>query len=226
MCIRDSYRSLIGSLLYCAVATRVDIVETVSRLCRSMANPTEADMKKAIRCLRYLKGTRQLGLCFSREDGLKVYCDSNWAGAQDKRRSRSGYAFLLNNAAIIFRSIVQKSQALSTAEAEYVALCAASQDVSFLLQMLEELGIHHPDPVVVYEDNQACMTIATSEVSSPKLKHIDLRFHFCRTMIEAKKIRLVHCPTYHQAADILTKPTDVCTFVRHRSTLMGLHDRH
>ena len=53
----SQYRSIVGSLLYAAVATRLDIVETVSRLCRSMRTPTTADMKKAVRCLRYLKGT-------------------------------------------------------------------------------------------------------------------------------------------------------------------------
>ena len=221
----SQYRSLVGSLLYCAVATRVDIVETVSRLCRCMSAPTVADLRKAIRCLQYLKGTKDLGLQFSGEDGLKCYCDSNWAGATEKRRSRSGYVFVLNNAAIIFRSLLQKSQALSTAEAEYVALCAATQDACFLLQMLEELGIPHPEPIVVLEDNQACVSIATSEIASPKLKHIDLRYHFTRDMIEANKIRLVYCPTYHQAADILTKPTDLLTFLRHRSTLMG-HGTH
>ena len=79
---------------------------------------------------------------------------------------------------------------------------------------------------MVLEDNQACITIASKDISSPKLKHIDLRYHFVRTMIESKQMKLVHCPTYHQAADVLTKPTDVLTFLRHRSTLMGLDNRH
>ena len=74
----------------------------------------------------------------------------------------------------------------------------------------------------VYEDNQACISNATRDCAPAKLKHIDLRYHYTRSMIEAKKVKLVYCPTYHQAADILTKPTDLLTFMRHRSTLMGL----
>ena len=216
-----TYRSLVGSLLYCAVATRADIVETVNRLCRVMHSPTKADLTKAKRCLLYLKGTSSLGLTYHGESGFKVYCDSNWASALDQRRSRSGWAILLNNAAIIFRTMLQKCQALSTAEAEYVALCAAAQDVCFLHEMLQELGMPLKEAIPVFEDNQACILNAIQNSSPAKLKHIDLRYHFTRTMIEANKIKMVYCPTYHQAADILTKPTDLLTFVRHRSTLMG-----
>ena len=101
----------------------------------------------------------------------------------ERRLSRAGYAFLLNNGAIIFRSMMQKSQALSTAEAEYVALCAASQDAAYLIQMLQELGMGDVSPVTLLEDNQACMDIAGKDVASPKLKHIDIRYHFVRTML-------------------------------------------
>ena len=218
----NTFRSLVGSLLYCAVATRVDIVETVNRLCRTMQAPTKSDLQRAIRCLQYLKGTADLGLCYSGEDCFKCYCDSNWAGALDKRRSRSGYSIMVNNAALIFRSLVQKSQALSTAEAEYVALCAAIQDACFLLQMLQEMGMPLGEPMIIFEDNQACIAMAIGENASAKLKHIDLRYHFARLMVEEKKVKLVYCPTYHQAADILTKPTDTLTFHRHRATLMGI----
>ena len=122
-----NYKSIVGSLLYCAVATRADIVETVNRLCRVMQSPTKADLFKAKRCLLYLKGTADLGLTYHGETGFKVFCDSNWESPMDQRRSRSGWAIILNNAAIIFRTLLQKCQALSTAEAEYVALCAVVQ---------------------------------------------------------------------------------------------------
>ena len=115
----------------------------------------------------------------------------------ERRLSRTGYAFLLNNGAIIFRSMMQKSQALSTAEAEYVALCAASQDAAYLIQMLQELGMGDVSPVTLLEDNQACMDIARKDVASPKLKHIDIRYHFVRTMLRENKIQLVYCPSYN-----------------------------
>ena len=103
-------------------------------------------MKKAVRCIRNFKGTSYLGIRFSREDGLKFYCDSNWGGPIERRLSRTGYAAMLNNGAIIFRSLMQKSQALSSAEAEYMALCAATQDAVYLTQMLQELGMDLKEP--------------------------------------------------------------------------------
>ena len=93
----STYRSLVGSLLYAAVATRPDIVETVSRLCKAVHAPTEADMKKAKRCLLYLKATEDIGIQFTGHDALKAYCDSDWAGPSDRRLSRSSYAVMLNN---------------------------------------------------------------------------------------------------------------------------------
>ncbi len=133
----SQYRSIVGSLMYAAVATRPYITETVSRLCRAMQAPTTVDIKRDIRCLRYLKGTPDMGIQYTSSFGLIGYVDINWGGPLERRLSRTGYAFLLNDGAIIFRSMIQKSQALSTTEAECVALCAASQDDVYLLQMLQ-----------------------------------------------------------------------------------------
>ncbi len=118
--------------------------------------------------------------------------------------------------------MIQKSQALSTAEVEYVALCAASQDAVYLLQMLQEMGMGDNAPAILLEDNQVCMDIASKDIASPKLKHVDIRFHFVRTMVHEGKVQLIYCPSYHQSADILTKGVDSLAFFRHRATLMGL----
>jgi hypothetical protein len=219
---RTSYCSLVGALLYASVATRPDITETVSRLCKKMNSPNQADMRRAQRCLQYLKETASLGIQFTGESDTKIYCDSNWGGHEEKRVSRSGYAIMINGGPVVFRSILQRTQALSTAEAEYMALCAATQDALFVRQMMEEMGLKRSGPMEVLEDNQACIAIASNEETSQRAKHIDIRYHFVRGMISAGIIKLTYCPTYYQAADILTKPTDQLTFMRHRATLMGL----
>ena len=105
-----------------------------------------------------------------------------------------------------------------------MALCAATQDALFIRQMAEEMGIKLSGPIDVLEDNLACIAIASNEETSQRAKHIDIRYHFVRGMIQAGVIKLTYCPTYHQAADILAKPTDELTFLRHRATLMGLPD--
>ena len=106
-----------------------------------------------------------------------------------------------------------------------MALCAATQDAVYLTQMLQELGMDLKEPVLMMEDNQACIQLADKDMASPRLKHVDIRYHYVRTMAQEKKIEIAYCPTYHQAADILTKPVDQLTFFRHRATLMGLPRR-
>ncbi len=73
----SQYRSIVGRLLYATVATRPNITETVSRLCRAMQAPTTVDMKKVVRCLRYLKGTSSMGIQYTASSGLIGYVDSN-----------------------------------------------------------------------------------------------------------------------------------------------------
>jgi hypothetical protein len=154
-----------------------------------MQSPNTANMKKAIRCIRYLKGTADLGIQYSGNSGLLCYCDSNWGGPLERRLSRTGYAFLLNNGAVIFRSPMQKAQALSTAEAEYVALCAATQDGAYLLQMLSEMGMGDNAPITTLEDNQTCISIGLKDIAPPKLKHIDIKYHYVRTMVHEARSR-------------------------------------
>ena len=84
------------------------------------------------------------------------------------------------------------------------------------------MGVKLGGPIDVLEDIHACIAIASNEETSQRAKHIDIRYHFGRGMIQAGVIKLTYYPTYHQAADILTKPTNELTFMRHRATMMGL----
>lgn len=185
----SNYRSLTVSLLYATLVhmpTRLDINETVTRLCRAMRSPKTIDTKKAIICLRHLKITANMGLQFSINSGLVCYCDNNWGDNLEHRLSKTGYAFMLNNAAITFRSMMQKSQSLIAAGAEYIAHCVASHDACYLLQMLSELAwMGDNAPTVILEDNQAAITNVVKDVASPKLKHVDIRFPFVRSMYRA-----------------------------------------
>ena len=93
---------------------------------------------------------------------------------------------------------------------------------SILAPMLSEMGMGDNAPITILEDNQACISVGTKDIVSPKLKHIDIKYHYVRSMVQENKVKIVYCPTYHQAADIPTKGTDKITLIKHRSTLMGL----
>ena len=125
-----SYQSVVGSLLYAALATRPDIAQAVGVVLKFCANPTQSHFMAAKRILRYLKGTVSLGLSYKKcADGiLTVYSDADWAGDVDDRHSTSGNVFSLARGAVSWLSKKQATIALSKAEAEYVALSTATQE--------------------------------------------------------------------------------------------------
>ena len=205
---KSLYQSLVGSLLYAAVATRPDIGQSVSAVSKYSSDPTMAHLTAAKRVLRYLKGTMDLGLTYKKSDGnvLKAYSDSDWAGDQDDRHSTSGYVSVLSGGAVNWLSKKQASVALSTAEAEYIALSAATQEVIWLRRLLEDFGVNMSLSTEVLEDNQGAIAISKNPVRHNRTKHIDIRYHFIREAVEDGTVRLTYCPTKDMVADILTKP--------------------
>jgi hypothetical protein len=120
------YKQIVGALIYLCTWTRPDIAAALSEVCRFMANPGRQHWTAVKRILRYLKGTLDYGISFSgKYDGLVGYADSDWGNNTDSRKSRTGYMFFTNGP-ISWESRLQSTVALSTVEAEYLALAAAS----------------------------------------------------------------------------------------------------
>jgi len=204
---RELYQSLVGSLLYAAVATRPDIAQAVSAVAKFAAAPSEAHMTAARRILRYLKGTSNMGLVYSREGGnLHAYSDADWAGDQDDRKSTTGNVVILAGAAISWLSKKQQSVALSTTGAEYIALSQCAQEIVWIRRLLQEIGDGVMPPTKVFEDNQGAIQLARNPGSSRRTRHIDIRFHFTREAMEEGVIDIVYCHTKDMTADLLTKP--------------------
>ena len=127
---KKPYRNLVGSLLYSAIWTRPDIAYAVSACSRYLENPGWNHWNAAKRILRYMKETKSIGIQFNRDESLELYgyCDADWAGELDSRRSTTGYVFMLAGGAISWKVKAQPTVALSSAEAEYMALSAAVQE--------------------------------------------------------------------------------------------------
>lgn len=201
------YRSLIGALLYIAVHARPDISVSTSILGRRVSCPSDTDWTAAKRIVRYLLGTRDWKLEFTgTEEGLLGFCDADWAGDQESRKSTTGYCFLLAGAAISWVSRRQPSVTLSSMEAEYMALSEACQEVIWLRRLLLEMGCAQKKPTLINEDNQSCIAFVRSERSTKRSKHIETREHFVKDLCQRKELQLVYCPTEEMTADILTKP--------------------
>ena len=194
------YQQIVGSLQYAAGGTRPDIVGTVAKYCHQ---PSELHMTAAKRILRYLKQTKDLNLTYVRNspEAIVGYSDADWAG---DRRSTSGNVFLLGGA-ITWSSRKQSSAALSTVEAEYMALSVATQEAIWLRHIQKELGVTNTGPTLIFEDNQGAISMAKNPVFHKRTKHVQIRYHFGREAVEQGTITLEYCRTDDMLADSFTK---------------------
>ena len=199
------YREAIGSLNYCAVATRPDIAFSVSLLAQFMENPGRTHWEAVKRVFRYLLGTKNWRLTYGNTDnGLEGYTDAD-GSSQKHRHAISGYVFLMNGGAISWSSKKQNLITLSTAESEYVAATYAAKEALWLRRIIGE--IFHPleEPITLFSDSQSAIALTKDGSYHARTKHIDIRYHFIRFEVQRKSINLIYCPTDDMTADILTK---------------------
>ena len=200
---------MVGSLLYTSVATRLDIAQAVGAASKFNSCPTEAHLTAVKRIFRYRKGTINLGIKYERsaDNHFVGFSDADWAGDMDDRYySTTGNKFLMSGAAIGWFSKKQPVVALSTTEAEYMALSAATQEVVWLNRLLSDIKVTPQMPVVIKEDNQGTIAVARNPISHNRTKHIDIKFYYVCEALEDGIIDLIYCSTEQMAADILTKP--------------------
>jgi hypothetical protein len=127
----------------------------------------------------------------------------------------------LNGNAVSWVSKKQTTVALSSAEAEYMAISATVQEIKWISQLMEELGLNTVKPSTLYCDNQAAIAISNNDVHHARTKHIDIRHHYVRDAIKAKEIDIKWISTNNQLADIFTKPLPRQSFERLRQVLLG-----
>jgi hypothetical protein len=204
--LRFPYRELLGSLTYLSTTTRPDISFAVSHLGQFNNCYGEDHWTAAKRVLRYLKGTVDLGLVYEPDsDPLTGFVDADWGSCTEDRRSFTGYIFLLNGGPVSWDSRKQRTVALSTTEAEYMALSEGVKEAIYLQRLLQELGADEMIGSVVFCDNKGSLRLAENPTFHARSKHIDIRHHFVRDVLRTKRVTLEHVPTDHQVADFLTK---------------------
>lgn len=216
------YQRAVGSILYLTQGTRPDIAFAVNNVSRYNNCFTKTHWMAVKRIIRYLKGTKDLKIAFKKnaKNYIFGYCDADWASNINDRRSCTGYVFLQSNGAISWNSKRQPTVALSTAEAEYMALSAATQEAMWLKHLNDEI-FSIDKPMNIFCDNQSAIHLANNNGYSPRCKHIDIRHHFIRQKVEDKKCILHHVSTEQNAADALTKSLHKQKF-QHCRELFGL----
>jgi hypothetical protein len=204
------YASAIGSTMYAMTCTRPDISYAQSVTSRYQADPGESHWAAVKTLLKYLRRTKDMFLVYGGEDelGVKGYTDASYLTDSDDSRSQSGYVFVMNGGAVSWKSSKQDTVSASTTEAEYIAASEAAKEAVWIRNFLMDLGVVQgaSNPLDVYCDNNGAIAQAKEPRQHQKNKHILMRFHLIREIVERGDIKLCKVHTDANVADPLTKP--------------------
>ncbi|KAL2237106.1 UNVERIFIED_CONTAM: Retrovirus-related Pol polyprotein from transposon TNT 1-94 [Sesamum indicum] len=179
------YSNVIGSIMYLMVCTRPDVAYAISCLSRYMSNPGSPHWEALKWLLRYLRGSVNIGIKFSRHAAnakLVGFVDSNYANDRDSRKSTTSYMFTFCGSCISWKSQLQHIVALSTTEAEYIATTEAFKEALWLSGLLTEIGFLKEKPLIL-SDSQSSIQLCKNPVFHDRTKHIDVRYHFIRDIV-------------------------------------------
>ena len=254
------YRTIIGMLMFLSANTRPDLSYAVHQAARFSHAPRHSHAVAVKRILRYLQTTKDKGMHLtpSTEARVDCYVDSDFAGmfavenSQDSVsvKSCTGYVILYRGSPLLWVSKLQTQIALSTMEAEYVALSQSMRDLIPIRHILQEImetvfavqptiayhahskafedvgpgtipTVSNIEQSTVYEDNHACLKFARMAQLSPRTKHIGIPYHWFRTQVVNLSINIEPVSTTKQLADQFTKGLSLVPFQISRRILMG-----
>jgi hypothetical protein len=222
---------IVGTLLYAAISTRPDIAHAVQILTRHMQAPSRRHMVAAERVLRYLAGTKNMGLTFgkgadsgSADMGVEVmaYADADWANSKADRKSITGWVVKVNGDVVSWASKKQRTVAQSTCEAELYAEAAAINEIAWTCDLLNELQVETQKCSTVKGDNQSTISVSENGIKGERTKHVDVKYHYVTEKITIGDIKLKWIPSSENVADIFTKSLGRVLFEQFRSELVSI----
>ena len=223
-------------------------------LSRFASNPGKIHWAGVKWLLRYLKGTATLGIIYGRKvDGiphapLTASCDASWADCKETRASTSGHIIMSCGGPISWSSRKMKVQALSSMEAEFHSLCLCTRELTYLRTLFIR-DFHHsprdltipaygklaleaytgdyppPEPIAIMEDNTGAIALAKSTgARHSRSKHIELKWFWVRSMVQAGIVLPVYCPTKENISDLMTKPVTKAVLDYLRPRILWPHE--
>ena len=214
------FKQLVGSLRY-LTARRPDLIYSVNLVSRYMERPNEQHLLAAKRILRYVQGTPNYGILYKRGGEQKVvgFVDSDYAGDVDDRKSTSGFVFMMGGGAVSWASKKQPIVTLSTTEAEFVAAAYGACQAVWMRNVIEEIGFKQGEGTILFCDNSSTIKLSKNLVLHGRSKHIHVRYHFLRELVNEGTIQLEYCSTGDQLSDIMTKAVKLETFEKLRGRM-------
>jgi len=244
------YRPCIGELIFCMVTCRPDIAYAVIKLSQYSIQPGKAHYQAVKAVYTYLGSTITWGLQYNRPqprtdlpfhlpdrcisnpqdriivegiDEMEMFgmADSDWARDKHHRKSVTGIVLLLAGAAIAYKTKLQKSIALSSTEAEFVAASEAGKMILYIRSILQDIHLPPTRPTTLFEDNMGAMLLANAGHMSPRTRHIDIRYFALLDWCDHDYIKLEQIRTRHNAVDSMTKANGRLKFHSHMDFIMG-----
>ena len=211
------YMEVVGSLMYASTVTRPDISFATGKVAQFFSNPGPDHWKAAKRILRYLQGTRDMSIMYSKGENddmvLEAFADSDHAGETDSRKSTSGVVLTLNGSPVSWFSRLQKCVSLSTTQSEHVSMAEATKEIMWTRDLLTECGEKQELPTVLYNDNTSALKLTTSKEFHSRTKHILTKVHFVKDEVKRGTIATAHLSSTEMPADVLTKPLTAAAHV-------------
>ena len=201
------YHTQVAKLLYLAKRTRPDILLAVSFLTTRVQSPDEDDMNKLIRVLKYLNGSKDLGIVLRADKPFVVhaYIDASY-GVHDDGKSHSALAITLGAGPLLAKSTKQKLVTKSSTEAELVAESDFASEAICSRDFLAAQG-EAISPSIIHQDNMSTIAMIKNGMSkSDRTRHMNVRYFWTKERVDSGDIEIVYTPTDDMIADILTKP--------------------
>jgi histone deacetylase 1/2 len=233
------HRSVIGKLNYLEKSTRPELAYTVHQCARLCTQPKRSHAKAVKHIGRYLLSTKNLGIILKPKQGtFDCWVDASHAGEWNKlhaesdpvtAKSRTGYVIMFEGCPLVWASKLQTEIALSSTEAEYIALSTATREIIPLLDFLKEakekgIPIDVHDAAIqckIFENNSGAIEMAKVPKMRPRTKHLNIKYHFFRQHVQAGLLSVHAVKTEEQIADIFTKPLSEELFQTHHRSIIG-----
>ncbi len=206
--VKVLYQQVVGSLMYAMSCTQPDLTYPISVVSQHMANPSLEHLT-VVKCIfRYLQGTLEFKLHFegSPPQDFVGYCDADWVGDLEDRRSTIGFVFIMGGGGISWSSKRQPTIALSTTEAKYMASTQATKEAIWMTKVMKELEyMKEKKAMVIRCDNQGAISFTKNPTQHVRTKHINVQHHFVQKRVESGEVTFEYCLMEDMVADVLTK---------------------